>query len=168
MSAYAQSPELPLENGKIIYTEVVEVESKSKDDLYTSAREWFAKSYNSANNVIQMDDKESGKIVGKALMPVYHKAFGSDYDSGNIHYTISIYLKDGRYKYEVSDFYHTGTVAGVPDYGNCEKMINTEKKAYRKAFNYYLLQMDDNSKAMVHGLKESMLTKATSTGDEDW
>ena len=94
------TPKLPIDNSinKITYSEVVYVDSlANKEQLFSRAREWFAKAYKSSTNVIQMEDKESGKIVGKALMKVYHKALGLTYPSGYINYTISIYLKDGRY-----------------------------------------------------------------------
>jgi len=173
------TPKLPIDNltNKITYSEVVYVDSlANKEELFSRAREWFAKAYKSSTNVIQMEDKESGKIVGKALMKVYHKTLGSNYPSGYINYTISIYLKDGRYKYEVTDFHHTGQLVSggnrIPDFGICENMINTTDKtmgmSYQKTYNYYLYQMDNNIKELISDLKASMTTKATNTKKEDW
>lgn len=173
-----ETPKLPIDSltGKITYTEVVFVDSLSnKLELYSRAREWFAKAYKSSTNVIQLEDKESGKIVGKALMQVYQKVYGTDYPSGYINYTISIYIKDGRYKYEITDFHHTGqlTTGGgrIPDYGFCEKMINTTDKTFgishQKAYNYYLYVMDNNTKDLITDLKSAMNTKTTITKD-DW
>lgn len=168
---------LPIDSvsGKITYKEVVFVDSLSnKQDLFSRAREWFAKAYKSSTSVIQMEDKESGKIVGKALIPVFYKYMGSQ-PGGNINYTISIYLKDGKYKYEISDFYHTGINIGnypLPDGGNCEKVM-TEKKgmygmSYNKTYELYLFQMDENIKSLVSDLKNYMKTKATNTKKDDW
>lgn len=168
VSAYSQTPSLPLLNGKIIYTEVIPIEGKNQGELHILAREWFAKSYNSANNVIQMDDKESGKIIGKPLMGVYHKGFGQDHPSGDIHYTISINTKDGRYKYEVTEFYHTGNGVGVPAMGACENLINPKKKRFVKTFDYYLLQMDTNVNSLIASLKTAMASETTTTTNEDW
>ena len=83
--------------GKIVYTEVVEMPGVTKDVLYSRAYEWFAKSFVSANNVIQMQDKEAGKIIGKGC-------YG--FDKNKVNFTLSIYLKDGKYKYEITDFVH--------------------------------------------------------------
>ena len=41
------------------YSKVIEVPGKTADHLYSSAREWFALTFKSANNVLQMDDSES-------------------------------------------------------------------------------------------------------------
>jgi hypothetical protein len=174
-----ETPSLPIDSltGKITYTEVVVVDSLSnKQELFSRAREWFAKAYKSSTNVIQMEDKESGKIVGKALMQVYHKALGSNFPSGYINYTISIYIKDGKYKYEIIDFYHTGQLISggnrIPDYGICEKMINTKDKvmgmSYQKTYNYYLFQMNNNVINLITDLKSSMKTKTTNTKKDDW
>lgn len=174
-----ETPKLPIDSStsKITYSDVVFVDSLvNKQELFSRAREWFAKTYKSSTSVIQMEDKESGIIVGKALMNVYHKALGSNFPSGYINYTISIYIKDGRYKYEIIDFYHTGQyVSGgnrIPDYGICENMINTKDKtmgiSYQKTYNYYLYQLDNNIKALIAELKAAMTTKASNNKEEEW
>lgn len=158
--------DLPMENGKIIYTEVVTADDKSQDELYASAREWFAKTYNSANNVIQMEDKESGKLVGKALSDVYHKGLGMRHPSGNIRYTIAVSVKDGRYKYEITDFYHTGET-NATTVGNCEDMINPSRKYSKKILHHYLEQLNDNTNALIASLKDAMATEVNAASD-DW
>ena len=160
----------------ITYSEVVTIDSVSKNELYSRAREWFAKTFNSSKSVIQMDDKENGKIIGKASMHVYHKALGSNFPSGYINYTISVYLKDGRYKYEINGFNHIGELIKggnrIPDYGPCEKMINTTDKvmgiSYQKTYNYYLHQVDENINALVSDLKSALSNKIKNTESDNW
>ena len=177
LSALAQDerPAPPIDDatGKIIYTEVVALDSaRTSADLYSSAREWFAKAYKSSNNVLQMDDREGGRIVGKALMQVYHRALGRDFPSGYINYTISVYVKDGRYKYEVTDFHHTGQLlssgGSIPDMGPCEDFLYPKKKRAKKTYDYYLEQMDLNTRALILSLRESMNTQTASLESEDW
>lgn len=160
------TPKLPFDSltNKIAYSDVVKVDSLiSKQELISRAREWFAKAYKSSTNVIQMEDKEAGRIVGKALIQVYHKSLGTNYPSGDINYTISIYAKDGRYKYEITNFYHE-------TYGVCEKMINTTDKimgiSYQKTYNYYLYQVDDNIKTLISDLKSAMASSSGSKNNE--
>jgi Domain of unknown function (DUF4468) with TBP-like fold len=94
----------------LTYTQVVKVDSTlSSNELYLRARAWFAESYRSAHDVIQMDDKDNGKIIGKGNLRYLSNIFeGSDGTKGWIRYTISIQVKNGRYKYEITDFYHEG------------------------------------------------------------
>jgi hypothetical protein len=123
-----------------------------------------------------MEDKDLGKIIGKALIQVYHKTLGTTYSGGYINYTIAIYTKDGRYKYEITDFHHTGQYVGggssVPDYGICEKMINTTDKtmgvSYQKIYNQYLSQMDSNIRNLIADLNDAMSAKAIKPTDNDW
>jgi hypothetical protein len=167
-----ETPKLPIDSStsKITYSEVVYFDSlANKQELFSRAREWFAKAYKSSTNVIQMEDKESGKIIGKALMQVYYKEFPYGY----INYTISIYIKEGRYKYEFTDFHHTGQGRDVPDFGVCEKMIKTSDKymgiiSYQKYYNYCLYQMDNNIKDLITDLKAAMTRKATNSKKDDW
>lgn len=173
-------PNLPIDSlsGKITYTEVVYVDSLvNKQELFSRAREWFAKAYKSSTNVIQMEDKENGKLVGKALMAVQFKAFiGNQYfPGGYINYTISIYIKHGRYKYEVTDFYHTGEYVQnqkIPDGGPCEKMITETKgfwgNSYKKTYLLFLYQMDNNIKALIESLKTALSTKGLNPQKNDW
>lgn len=172
-----EAPELPIDKNtkKITYSEVVYVaDSADKYELFTRAREWFAKAYKSSTNVVQMEDKEGGTIVGKALMQVYHKALGT-HESGYINYTISIYFKDGRYRYEITDFHHTGqsVQAGrIQDFGPCERMINSTEKimgiSARKTFNYYLFQMNNEIKSLITDLKLSMAISSKNFKSKEW
>src|SRR5687768_10177439 len=74
---------LPLDSvtNRVTFSEVVKIENATKDELFTRAREWFAKTFVSAQNVLQMDDRVSGKLIGKG-------SYGH-----NTHYTVSITVK---------------------------------------------------------------------------
>lgn len=91
------------------YRLVDSVSGASKADLYVRARQWFAKTYGSSKSVIEMDDKEAGKIVGKALTnwPI-RGGFGNILCQSLVHYTITIDIKDGKYRCVLSDFWHRG------------------------------------------------------------
>lgn len=90
----------------ITYQGVVEVPGVSKADLYTRAYAWVAKAYRSANDVVQMNDKEAGQLVAKGNMRVTARALGMDMDAGIIRHTLSIYVKDGKYKYVLTNLTH--------------------------------------------------------------
>lgn len=103
------------------YTEVVQVEGKTAQQLYTSAREWFAKTFVSANDVIQMEDPTSGKIIGKgsnhiAEGYVVGKGIATIFTTMDWYpnYTLKIEVKDGRYKYELTDI----KIKSIDSFGN--------------------------------------------------
>jgi hypothetical protein len=94
----------------LTYGNVIKVDSMiSTRQLYARCRSWFAESYRSAQDVIQMDDKENGKIIGKGNLKYSSKIFvGSEATKGWVRYTVSIQVKPGRYKYELTNFNHEG------------------------------------------------------------
>ena len=47
------------------FEKIIDAPNVSKNDLYISVNEWFVKQFTSAKSVIQFQDKEEGKIVGK-------------------------------------------------------------------------------------------------------
>ena len=90
------------ENYLLNYEEVVEVPGLSKDELYDKLRRFVVINYNSANNVIQLDDKDSGNIIVKGLLPYNINWMGVS--SYNSRHTLDIKVKDGRYKYKITSY----------------------------------------------------------------
>jgi len=151
--AFAQILSLPREQGKITYIKVIEVQG-SVDDLHSRAAEWFARYYTSSDNVIQVDEHD--KMIGKALLPVYRKGL----HGGNMHYTIKLEFKEGKYRYIITDFYHTN-VTGQYGWGSIEKMYDPTSAFNRRTFDGYLRQTDETIKALTESLSEAMQSAQT-------
>ena len=174
-------PEFPIDSltGKITYTDVVVIDSITEPTkLFSIAREWFAKSYNSSNHVIQMEDKENGKLIGRASFKVFfHQGLfnKNPWDGGYIDYTIALYFKKGRYKYEITDFIHHGTFireAKVPDAGLCDNLINLKKGfwglPYKNTYLLFLIQMDEKTKELIIDLKSFVQMKVKEKPENGW
>ena len=87
------------ENGNVTYAGTITVDSAlTKKELYSRAQEFFAKAFVSSLNVIQYQDKEEGEIIGKGNMSI--KVDGRE---SILKFTLSIYVKDGKYKYIITD-----------------------------------------------------------------
>ena len=50
-------------NNAITYTQVIPAEGKTKDQLYVLLNYWFTATFNDANSVIKLNDKELGTIL---------------------------------------------------------------------------------------------------------
>lgn len=88
------------------YTGVIKVDtSLNATQLYSVGFEWFANIYNNSRFVIQMQDKEAGIIIGKALFTT-HVNLGLMVGSRDYitNYTIKLSFKNGRIKYDIYDF----------------------------------------------------------------
>lgn len=75
--------------GRIRLQEVAAVDGISAAELYSRAKAWAALTYKSGKDVVQLDDKEAGRLVVKGNL-------------GRLRHTVVIEVKDGRYRYTIS------------------------------------------------------------------
>jgi len=99
-------PPVPYVDGKVKYTEVVPVENNTSGQLYGKAKLWFASAFKSAQDVIQLDDKENGIVLGQGIV-VQDEAKALTHVRKTWHFTIKIQVKDGRYRAEIYDITYT-------------------------------------------------------------
>lgn len=60
------------DNGNVSYVSVIESPKLSKTEIYNRASNYFVYNYGSGKSVIQTEDKELGRIVGKGLYKDVH------------------------------------------------------------------------------------------------
>jgi hypothetical protein len=164
----------------VIYTDVVKVDSNNADQLYQRAKLWVAETYNSAQDVVQLDDATSHTLLIKGVM-IYKSnvEYANSAASGKIDYTLKILTKDGRYKYSLENFIHTGSPWGTanpdrPDFGlittaeQCPREIkNSYKKWRQKVWVDIKAQIESYATNVVSSLKAHMGKKAVADND-DW
>ncbi len=173
---YAQSITLPIDSisHKIDFTEVVKVDGASKDDLYIKAREWFAKTFVSAQKVIQMDDKDAGKIIGRGTARGVESSFLSPV-SFTLYYTVSITMKDGRYRYEITDFeyqddptkYELSPSKHVLDLIATDPKHKKKDGTYRDLWNGYLQKVFTTAESISASLKNTLSQKPNGIKSKD-
>lgn len=159
-----------------MYTEVVNVDSiTTKKELFNRAKIWFTEAYNDANKVIQLQDEENGQIIGKGKIPYESKIyFGSAGTRGFISYTIKIFTKDGRYKYEITDFVHESTGVQMAQYhfglitsSDVVNHIPGNKSWSSKVLRDIKDQIDSNMIPLIESIKGGMQKKAVAK-DDNW
>ena len=62
VSACATTPKIPLDDS---YERIFEIQNSSKDKLYTEVNAWFVETFKSAESIIEFQDKEEGRVMGK-------------------------------------------------------------------------------------------------------
>ncbi len=139
------------------YTEVVQQDTTSKEDLYSRARTWAEVTFNSAKDVIQMGDKETGTLIVKAALPVTYRVLGMNDNGGHINYTLTIEVKPGRYRYSIDGIQHilpNGTLGLT-----YEELKTSEQTGYYKRLNdNYIYQIEEHLDELIESLKVSMLS----------
>ncbi|MFD1467548.1 DUF4468 domain-containing protein [Hymenobacter caeli] len=108
---------LPLDpqTQRIAYEGVVPVPGVSQADLYARARAWVARAYPLKDDVVQLQDQAQITVKSARIARVrtpYAGVLRSSY-AGVVRHTLTIYVKDGRYKYVLTDLAHDA--AGVPN-----------------------------------------------------
>jgi hypothetical protein len=144
----------------VAYTGVVEAPGATQAQLYDRAYEWVVKNYGSAQRVIQMQDKESGKIIVKGRTSAYFKG----HDFGWITHTLNLYLKDGKYKYDITDFKHDSDSYSYGHFEQAEPQYipGAFKGAARKAWHDMKTSTDTEMKATIASIQTALTTKAKS------
>lgn len=187
-----------LAQDKISYSEVVQVENISKDELFNRAIVFFStklvnikqdrstiflKGFNSLQHQIIQQDINNGQIILKGQFN-YNPAMltYSAQVVGIIEFTMFVYVKDGRYKYELTDFIHTPTdekhfgrfynnkslsftLIKSEEFPNEVNKLNkgTKDKIYKDV----LQQVDKYSVEMISAFKSSMEMPAQNENN-DW
>lgn len=108
---------------------VLEFPEQSQDDLYIKANAWFVETFTSAESVIEFQDKESGKIMGKYVFSYSEGLYFYD-----VKQTLSIDLRDGKVRAKIINplFRATGDAlngryAAIPAYKPLESVAGIDK-----------------------------------------
>ena len=88
-------------------SKVIKTDEVGKNMIYVAINDWFATKYNSANDVIQMADKEAGIIIGDGSTDYTKQGMMYGCYVGSIKYTIKVYMKGNRFKVDITNFRHS-------------------------------------------------------------
>lgn len=147
--------QLPFKDGKVAYEGIVKVEGIDKNILHDRLYEWMVKECLSTNDVIQLNDKDAGRIIGKGVFRIDH------YMRRNpaISHTVSIYVKEGKFKYVINQITYKDNQG---DSFNIENFPNDwvgKKKIYET--------IDNKINNYIIGMKSAVLKEENNEND-DW
>jgi len=151
------------ESGLISYKEVVEL-SGSKADLYKNGLKWCNTFFKSPTNVIKEKDETGGKIYGKHRfnLRMIDPKTGISSNMGLMMYEITLWFKDGRYRYELTKF-NWKKASAYP----MKKLLEENNKKYVREYASHLTQSDEYAKDLIKNLKDYMAADHTPKKD-DW
>lgn len=155
------------------FEKVIQADKMSKSLIFIKVNEWFASNYSSANDVIQMAEKDEGIIIGKGNLSYNHKGYLYRCYEGYIGYTIKVYTKDNRFKVVLSNFQHTVIASNTEAcqlglITTSEEFTNTgiSKKYHNIVWNDIKTQSEIFSKNIFRELEEAV--NDNSFEDDDW
>lgn len=160
--------EFPLnENGQIIFTEVVPVEGKTKDDLFSNSKMFFVNTYKVTQEKLKQD-KAASSVTDNQYSIMTVKVNGSDVKV-KLFYTISILSKENKYKYEIKNIFTKTEVSETP----LEKMFDktaSEKAAQKpkagETLKAYYAAINSEIETIKTNIKKEM--SKSSANKNDW
>ena len=102
-ATFAQNLPVDAGTGKITYLEVVDATGVKPADLLKVVKEWATK------QGFTIKEETAEKLVYNASTNVdYPNINGSATEKSAVTFTLSIFIKDGKYRYIATDFVHVG------------------------------------------------------------
>jgi hypothetical protein len=144
------------ESKRINFEKIVDVEDAKQGDLFDRAVTWIESYYNNPADVVREKNKDMGRILCKARFKIFNPPdkHGLATDAGVVQYTLTILFKDGKYKYEFTD-YNWKQLSYYP----AERWMNTSSPTYNESYAHYLEQVDEYTAKTTHELEEAMVEK---------
>jgi hypothetical protein len=104
-TVFAQKDSLAFdENNKYIYYQVVSKPDLPADTLFNRALYFFKTAYPQSALKLAVADKEKGTFSGSGNFLVSKKTLLTSHEDGSVTYSIRVDVKDGKYRYWLSDF----------------------------------------------------------------
>ena len=95
-------------DGQYEFSEIVQLDSTYKKDiLYRNAKLFFANIYKSSKDILQYDDREEGKVIGKGTIQItghQNVLLSAFSEIRTTNFTLEISCKNGKYKYRMFGF----------------------------------------------------------------
>ncbi|MNL16717.1 hypothetical protein D3C87_1377690 [compost metagenome] len=180
---------IPVIDAVITYTAIDTIPNYTKEQLQSGLREWIAKNFVSANNVIQMDDKEAGKIIVKGknkefynfnhlgkIVPInYYQSFIIDMTVKESRYRVKIYGFQLESAFNRAQLYTTLPVLqpelekiywNIPSTYDFTK-LNRREKQDLVIKRQVLKTVDDFALNMILSVKNFMRNNLSNTKKED-
>lgn len=157
------------QDAPFVISEVIEIKNVDKNELFVRGREWFNENFKNSKEVLQIQDKETGELSGKGIFTisyVFHY-MGEKTAKTNVSFLLSLWVKDGKYKYELTNLVETelgfGTIT-VSDETK-HKLSGFNEKKMNDMYKSIKTSAIEKSQSLIDDLKKKMSMTSKSS---DW
>jgi hypothetical protein len=149
----------------ISYEGVVEVKNLPAAVLYKKINDWFHSNYENPAEVIRENDSLTFSIIGKPRFRLQNPPDkdGNKVMGGFVQYKISVKAKDGRFRYELTEYNVKQT-----SYFPCERWLDTKAPSYSSGYNAYLQQLEKYSLETINSLKNAVAKEKAVKDRDNW
>lgn len=156
LELFSQTPSLELnpERGIYEYKEIFKIDSGyNAGQIFDYTLEWIAASYRSSKDVLQYQNKETGKIIIKGNFPT-----SLGLKPGWINHTLTIEFKPERFRCVFTDFSYYSTGSG-------EIAFESRNLGVRKKF---IANTDEKIKESLKSLLSYINDRFKGTKQDNW
>lgn len=164
-------PVFPLNTEKEVeFSNVIQIDSSDKNELFNNSKLWVVKNFKSANDVIQFENIDQGTIIGKGNFSIKSTGLGfagtvhKDH-SGIITFTFEISNKDNKTRIRIYDISHKAKYSGgainntKPECGGMTMTVKTWNTIQQQAFDEITATLNTY---------EAHMKKSKIKSNEDW
>lgn len=172
-------------NNALTYTQVIPAEGKTKDQLYVMLNYWFTATFNDANSVIKLNDKDLGTIIAQGYVEsIAQHGGGSNFYTVNLRPIIKCDIKDGKVRVTYSiPFYSVvvsvgggwmGAMSGArPSRSDQNWTLDkcfpfAEKDSHKKTSCKALIMAHAYSNVVMDKIEECVNNGLTGNENADW
>lgn len=170
-------------NNSLTYSQVIDCGEKTKDELYIILNLWFTMSFNDANSVIKLNDKQAGTIIGQGFVESIASHVGgiTAYDI-SIKPIIKVDIKDKKIRVTYTIQYYDATlVKGGGFLGSRNSATQVEEKwpieqcfpfvdkdKHKKTSSKALVMSHAYSNVIMDKIEEAVKNGVTGNETNDW
>jgi hypothetical protein len=172
-------------NNAITFVQVIEAPGKTKAQLYVLLNYWFTASFNDANSVIQLNDKELGTIIAQGYVAdIAQHAGGANSYNVSIKPVIKCDIKDDKIRVTYTLPFYTvirlvgggwmGALGGtIPTRSNENWALDkcfpfAEKDSHKKTSSKALVMAHAYSNVIMDKIEECIKNGLTGNEDDNW
>lgn len=172
-------------NLSLSYVQVVDCPNKTKEQLYIALNHWASASFNDANSVIQLNDKESGCIIAQAYIDgIATHMGGMNRYNINIRPIIKIDIKDNKIRVTYTVQYYDvvkmwgGGIMGAMSNARAKKELEKwplnkcypfiEKDKHKKTSSKALIMTHAFSNVIIDKIEEAVKNGIVGNEGDDW
>ena len=170
MGLRAQKPQTPpkpvlpydKETKLVTYEETINVPGAGQAELFTRAKEWVYKYYKNPAGILRTMDSVNGKIECRHKLRIFNELDGSRTPAGFINYSVYIFVRDGKYKYRVTQLEQHDTTP-IP----IEMWLDDNASDKVRKYDY-LRQTDEFVRLLIKDLTAGMQKREAGKKVNEW
>lgn len=134
---------IPVVDGKILYDHIIETDStETKEMLFVKIRQWFVENFVDSKAVFEVNDLNNGLLTGKGIYN-YSRISGLNKYKGSVLFLLNVAVKDGKFRYQLSNFHARGYATGMlgdastgkKNEENLDEMVEWYHRGKRKTYS---------------------------------